>query len=378
MKYNVLNQMTARSLPAGKHADGRGLWLCKRNQRFGKWVQRITLHGRRREMGLGPWPDVSIAEARKLAAEARQKVRQGIDPIIERLRERQSAMPMTLAEAIEGCFLSRKAQLKNEGKAGRWLSPLTNHIIPKIGKIPVEEVSQHHLQSTLAPIWHNKASTAEKALQRTGLALTHAAALGLEVDLNATRKAQALLGAQRHSVTHIAAMPYAETPAFYRWLETKSGVAALALRFLILTAGRTSEVRLATFSEIKEGIWLLPAERTKTNQARRIPLSEEAIVVVETARNHSENDFLFPSYKGRPMSDSAMSKLMREAGYRARPHGFRSTIRTWAEETTDADYATKETLLGHNVDSGVVGAYQRSDRLEKRRSLLIKWSKFIA
>lgn len=125
MKYNVLNQMTARSLPAGKHADGRGLWLCKRNQQFGKWVQRITLHGRRREMGLGPWPDVSIAEARKLAAEARQKARQDIDPIIERLRDRQSTMPMTLTEAIEGCFLSRKAQLKNEGKVWAVAIPIS-------------------------------------------------------------------------------------------------------------------------------------------------------------------------------------------------------------------------------------------------------------
>ena len=215
MKFNTLNQMTARSLQAGKHTDGQGLWLVKRNKQRGKWMLRLTIHGNRREMGLGSWPDVSIAEARELASVARQKVRQGIDPIIERIINKQSAKPMSLEDAIESCFSARKAQLKDDGKAGRWLSPLNLYVIPKIGKVPVASVSQHHLKSTLAPIWHGKASTAKKALQRTGLALIHAAALGLEVDLNAVRKAQALLGAQRHSVTHIAAMSYVDAPAFY-------------------------------------------------------------------------------------------------------------------------------------------------------------------
>jgi len=376
MKYNVLNQMTAKSFQKGKYADGQGLWLVKRNKQHGKWMLRLTIHGDRREMGLGSWPAVSIAEAREIASEARQKVRLGIDPIIERIINKQAAKPMSLEEAIESCFSARKAQLKNDGKAGRWLSPLVLHVIPKIGKVPVASINQHHLKSTLAPIWHEKASTAEKALQRTGLALVHAAALGLEVDLNAVRKAQALLGAQRHSVKHIAAMPYRDIPSFYEWLTIQTGVAALALRFLILTAGRTTEVRLAKFDEIEDGVWSLAAERTKTNTARRIPLTDEALRVVTVAKDRAVNEYLFPSYKGKPLSDSAMSKLMREAGYEARPHGFRSTLRTWAEECTEADYATKETLLGHHVDSGVVGIYQRSDRIEKRKKILAEWSCF--
>lgn len=378
MKYNVLNQMAAKSFEKGKYADGQGLWLVKRDKKHGKWMLRLTIHGDRREMGLGSWPAVSIAEAREIASEARQKVRLEIDPIIERIINKQAAKPMSLEEAIKSCFSARKAQLKDDGKAGRWLSPLTLHVIPKIGNVPVANINQHHLKSTLAPIWHSKASTAEKALQRIGLALIHAAALGLEVDLNAVRKAQALLGAQRHSVTHIAAMPYVDTPRFYQWLAKQTGVAALALQFLILTGSRTTEVRLATFDEIEDGVWTLAAERTKTNTARRIPLPDEAERLVAVAKSRAVNDYLFPSYKGKPLSDSAMSKLMREAGYEARPHGFRSTLRTWAEECTEADYATKETVLGHHVDTGVVGAYQRSDRLGRRKKLLAEWSSFCA
>ena len=154
-------------------------------------------------------------------------------------------------------------------------------------------------------------------------------------------------------------------------------MAALALQFLILTGSRTSEVRLATFDEIEGYVWSLAAERTKTNTARRIPLSDEALRVVAVAKNRAVNDYLFSSYGGKPLSDSAMSKLMREAGHIARPHGFRSTLRTWAEECSDADYATKETMLGHHVDTGVVGAYQRSDRIEKRERLLAEWSDFL-
>ena len=374
MIYNTLNQMKAKSLDAGKYADGQGLWLVKRSKVAGKWVLRLTVYGKRREMGLGPWPDVSIAEARGRAEEARKKLRDGIDPIIEREKAQTAAQKITVREAIDGCFEARQAELKGDGEAGRWLSPLKVHVIPKIGRYPIEEIDQHVLKNTLGPIWHEKPEAAAKALNRMNLTLKHAAALGLNVDLQAPMKARALLGKQRHTVTHIPSMPYQEAPAFFMWLKGRDGVAAIALRFLILTVARTSEVRFAKIGEIDDDVWTLAPERTKTGQLHRIPLTDEALEVVKIATEATDSDFLFPSYRGKAMSDAAMSSFMKREGYAARPHGFRATFRTWVEEQTDTPYVVKETALGHRVDSDVVRAYQRSDRLEKRRELLGQWS----
>ncbi|KWV93878.1 site-specific integrase [Erythrobacter sp. AP23] len=377
VKLNALTQMRAKNLDAGKHADGQGLWLIKRSKEGGKWIVRLVIRGKRREMGLGPWPDVSIAEARERAAEARKAVRDGLDPIVARARQRQAPKVVTLTEAAQGCFEAKKAELKNANAVKRWLGLLENHVLPKIGNIPVEDIDQHMIKKTLEPIWHDKAETARKSLGHIGQTLKYAAALGLEVDLQATMKARALLGKQRHKTEHIPAMPYADAPKFYRWLCDQEHTAALALRFLILTAARTSEVRLATFDEIEDGVWTLTPERTKTGREHRVPLTEEALAVVEIARQRSPNEFLFPALRGKPISDMAMSAFMKREGYEARPHGFRTTFRTWAEEQTDAAFEVKEAALGHQVDAGVVGAYQRSDRLERRQKLMGTWALFL-
>ena len=378
MLYNALNQMAARSLGLGKYPDGQGLWLVKRGKDAGKWILRIVVHGKRREMGFGRWPDVSIAEARERAAAARKQLRDGVDPIFERQKVKRSAKPLTLAEAIAGCFEARKAELKGDGEAGRWMSPLNVHIIPKLGSYPVVAINQHTLLDVLQPIWHEKTEAAQKALNRVNLTLKHAAALGLDVDLQATMKVRALLGKQRHTVEHIPSLPYKDAPAFYQWLKSQSSVSALALRFLILTVARTSEVRFATFDEIKGDVWVLASERTKTGKEHKVPLTDEALAVVAAARELSDKEFLFPSHKGKPLSDAAMALLMKREGYDARPHGFRSTFRTWAEEQTDAPFEVKEAVLGHLVDAGVVGAYQRSDRIEARKILLRKWTSALA
>ncbi|MBO9714264.1 site-specific integrase [Sphingomonas sp.] len=376
MKYNVLTQLKAKNAPEGSYGDGQGLWLVKSERARGKWVLRVFVSGRRREMGLGRWPDVSIAEAREKAAEARKLSRGLEDPIEVRRKAKRGVRRLTVKEAIEGCFEARKAELKGDGKAGRWMSPLETHVIPKIGTHAIEDLDQHVLRDLLAPLWHEKPEAAAKALNRVNLAVKHAAALGLSVDMQACMKARALLGKQRHTTEHIPSLPYADAPAFYKWLLTVEGVSALALRFLILTCARTSEVRLATFDEIDGAIWTLPAERTKTGIERRVPLVGEALAVAEECRKKSKHH-LFPAYKGQPLSDAAMATLMKRQGYDARPHGFRSTFRTWCEEQTDAAFAVKEAVLGHVVDTGVVGAYQRSDRLEKRRNLLENWQNFL-
>ncbi|MDG2004094.1 MAG: integrase arm-type DNA-binding domain-containing protein [Novosphingobium sp.] len=375
--HNVLTQMKVKNLDAGKFADGQGLWLVKRSKSAGKWIVRLVVKGKRREMGLGRWPDVSIAEARERAAEARKALRDGRDPIVEKAKEREAPKPVTLNEAAHGCFEAKKAELKHDSARKRWLGLLEHHVLPKIGVMPVEDIDQHQIKATLEPIWHSKAETARKSLGHIGQTLKYAAALGLNVDLQAPLKARALLGKQRHKTEHIPAMPYADTPKFYGWLCTVDHKAALALRFLMLTVARTTEIRLARFDEIDDAVWTLTPERTKTGREHRVPLTAEALKVVDLARSYSPNDFLFPALKGKPISDMAMSTFMKRECLEARPHGFRASFRTWVEEQTDTPFEVKEAALGHIVDTGVVGAYQRSDRLEKRRVLLNTWSRWL-
>ncbi len=374
---NSLNPLKAKNLVEGKYADGQGLWLVKSERTRGKWVLRVVVQGKRREMGLGRWPDVSIAEARELAAEARRKLRTGIDPIAQRAEGRKKIVRLTVQEAVSSCFEARKAELKGDGEAGRWMSPLSVHVLPAIGRTAIEDLDQHTLKKALEPIWHSKADTARKALNRLSLTLKHAAALGLEVDLQATMKVRALLGKQRHVAEHIPSMPYKDAPTFYKWLCEQTSVAALPLRFIMLTAARTSEVRYARHNYIAERVLTLPAEITKTGREHKIPLTTEALSVIQLARTVDDQELLFPSQKGKVLSDATMSRLMERQGYNYRPHGFRATFRTWSEEQTDAEYEVAEAALGHTVESKVTRAYQRSDRLDKRLELMNKWEQYL-
>ena len=308
--YNALNQMKAKNLSGGKYADGQGLWLVKRDRHAGKWIVRLTIEGKRREMGLGRWPAVSIAEARSRAEEARRQVRDGENPITARAMIRQRAKRLTVEEAIHDCFRARQAQLKRDGEAGRWMSPLSVHVIPAIGARAIEDIDQHVLKSVLEPIWHAKPDTARKAVNRLNLTLKHAAALGLDVDLQATMKARALLGKQRHTVEHVPALPYAEAPAFYQLLRAKPWMSCLALRFLMLTVARTSEIRFARREDVSDGILIIPPERTKTGREHRVPLSDEALRVIACATTLHASELLFPAPRGGPMSDATMARFM--------------------------------------------------------------------
>ncbi len=279
-------------------------------------------------------------------------------------------------DVAQDCFEARKAELKGDGTAGRWFSPLEIHILPKLGKMPIAEVDQISVRDTLAPIWHEKAETARKAANRLNLVLKHAAALGLNVDLQAVDKARALLGKQRHEAKSIPALPWQEVPGFYASLG--QSVTELALRLLILTGVRSAPVRYAKPDQIDldTRIWTIPAELVKSRKGAtgdfRVPLTDEATKVVEDALRHG-GEVLFPGQRNKPISDMTMSKLMRDRSMTARPHGFRSSLRTWAEETGQP-YEVAETALGHVVGNAVERAYQRSDLIEKRRVFLAAWA----
>ena len=272
-------------------------------------------------------------------------------------------------------FEARKRDLKGEGKAGRWWSPVELHILPKLGALAVEDVTQVDIQNALKPIWHAKAVTASRALNRLGIVLQHGAAMGLDVDMQATKEARTLHGKQRAEVKHIPAMPWREVPAFYSSLRS-GGVVEYALQFVILTACRSGEVRAAHWSEIDTGarLWTVPGDRTKTGREHRVPLSDEALRVLKFMRPMERDGLVFPSVKRGCVSDMAMSMFMRRRGLEARPHGFRSSFRDWRSEATDTPREVAEAALAHVIGSKVERAYARSDQLEKRAVLMQRWA----
>lgn len=375
---NRLSASTVKAAPAGKHADGGGLWLVKRPDGGAQWVLRVTPHGRRREMGLGAYPEVSLKEARASAEQWRTVVRQGLDPIKERERQRREAARNIhkLTEIALDAFESRKAELKGDGTAGRWFSPLELHILPKLGQVPVADIDQKDIRDTLAPIWHTKAATAEKAISRLSIVLRHAAALGLEVDLQATEKAKALLGKQRHKVTNVPAVPWQDVPAFYQSLG--GSITELALRLLILTGARSGPLRNIHLDQIDGDVWTIPAEgmkgRKDATKDFRIPLSAEAQRVIAEARKFARDGLLFPGVKRGVISDMTMTALMDRRGMKERPHGFRTSLRVWLAEATNAPHDVAEMCISHMVGSKTVQAYKRTDFLEQRRILMERWS----
>jgi integrase len=376
------NRLSAKAVAAfapGKYADGAGLWLHKREDGGGQWVLRVTVHGRRREMGLGSIADVSLKAAREAADRARAVSRLNLDPIKERERAKRAAASNlhTLKDIALDAFESRKAELKGDGLAGRWFTPLQMHVLPKLGGVPVSDIDQKDIRDVLAPIWHTKAETARKALNRLAICMKHAAALGLNVDLQATEKAKALLGKSRHRAENIPALPWLEVPAFYQSLSDGS-VTHLALRLLILTGVRSAPLRFIHESQIEGDVWTIPAEAMKGRKDAtsdfRVPLSTEALSVIEEARRHARDGFLFPSVKRGVISDMTMAMLMSRAGMKARPHGFRSSLRDWLAEATDAPHEVAETVLGHTAGNAVERAYRRTDYLEQRRVLMERWA----
>lgn len=379
MALHKLSSAQVRNASPGKHSDGGGLWLVKRADGGAQWVLRVVVHGRRREMGLGRLDAVGLKDARNLAEKWRAVVRDGKDPIKERERLKREAAraDRTLATVALEAFEARKAELKGDGKAGRWFTPLELHVLPKIGKIPIEEVDQQDIKNALAPIWHEKADTARKAMNRLGIVIRHAAAMGLDVDLQATDKAKALLGKSRHKPKNIPALHWNEVPAFY---ESLSGgtLTELALRLLILTSLRSKPIRFCRLEEIEGDTWTVPAENMKARLGYaadfRVPLSKEALAVIKAAKPHARKGFLFPSARRGVISDATMSRYMERRQMVARPHGFRSSFRTWCAEATDTSNDVAETALAHVVGNSVERSYKRTDFLEQRRVLMERWA----
>ena len=386
------NRLTARTVTSktasGLYGDGNGLYLQVTPAKTKSWVYRFMMNGRAREMGLGSVADVALAEARQRATEARKLVRSGVDPIEHRKATRATARVsgLTFKTAAERFIESHKAGWRNEKHAAQWRATLATYVDPVFGDLPVASVDTGMILRALEPIWSDKPETASRVRGRIESILDWAKARGLRGGENPARwrgHLDHLLPARAkvRRVVHHPALPHSEIGAFMAKLRNQNGTAAAALEFAILTATRTSETIGARWSELDPdaALWTIPADRIKAGRAHRVPLSPPALAILKRMRReHAASEFVFPGKRG-PLSNMALLAVLKRMGRDdITTHGFRSTFRDWAAETTNYPREVAEAALAHVVGDKVEAAYRRGDLFEKRRRLMAAWAKHCA
>ncbi len=387
--------VTLKKLPDGWHADGGNLYLFVRGTSR-TWVFRyVAADGKRKNMGLGSLLDVPLAQAREIARELRAKVKDPLpptDPQQERQQARKAAQAaharrMTFKQCAEACIEALRPGWKNPKHAQQWENTLATYTFPTIGSLSVADVDTALVIKVLSPIWTEKNETASRLRGRIETVLDWAKANGLREGENPARwkgHLDKLLAqpAKVQKVEHHAALDYREIGAFMRELRAREGTGARALEFAILCASRSGEVRGATWAEIdmQARVWTIPPERMKARKEHRVPLSDAAVAVLKTLPRLDGETLIFPSTKpGRPLSDMTITAVLRrmERGDLT-AHGFRSTFRDWAGETTAYPREVIEHALAHQLKDKAEAAYQRGDLLEKRRRLMADWAGFCA
>ena len=390
MAIHKLSVRKVATASPGKFEDGYGLRLVVSKSGAKKWVLRFTLHGRRREMGLGSYPSVGLADARTSALKCHRLVAKGVDPIEARRMEAKRIPVFTACAAryIRG----HRHGWQNAKHARQWVSTLKTYARPVIGNKPVNAITTEDILQILSPIWATKTETAKRVQGRIENIMDFAAAHQYRDPLNPARwrgHLDKLLPrpSRMKQVAHHPAMPYAEVPAFFDELSRNGSVSALALQLLILTATRTLEVLHADWREIDlpSGVWTVPASRMKTRREHRVPLSDSAMTVLEALPRIEGCPFVFPgSRNGRPLSNMALLQLMRGMGYGVNssrgdyvPHGFRSTFRDWSGEVSSFPREVAEMALAHAIENKVEAAYRRGDLFAKRRKMMQAWADYL-
>jgi len=383
-------QMVKQYRTPGYYGDGGGLVLRVADSGSKVWLYRYKTNGKVREMGLGPIRDVSLAEARDAAREARRLRRAGLDPIDEKRRRKatlllDAAKRITFPECACEYIQKHRAAWKNRKHAAQWESTLRTYAYPVFGKLPIAAIDTALVVKVLDPIWTKKPETASRLRGRIEAVLDFAKVRGHREGENPARWKGHLKEAlpsisKLRKVKHHAALPYAEVGAFVADLRQREGGAASALEFAILTAARTGEVIGARWSEMDmtDAVWTVPAERMKGEEEHKVPLSKQALAVLRRMEAQKVNDVVFCGQKpGRPLSNMALLMMLRRMGREdLTAHGFRSTFRDWAEERAKVPDAVSETALAHQVGDKVKAAYLRTKLFEMRRVLMRKWGSF--
>jgi integrase len=384
----------------GLYGDGAGLYLNVGPTGGKSWLFRFMLNGKAREMGLGPLHTIGLAEARERALTARKLRLDGVDPLETRRTERarkaaeaaaDAAALVTFKKAAEGYIATNQAAWRNSKHRAQWTATLTAFVYPIIGDVAVSKVDTGLITQILEPIWTSKTETASRLRGRIETVLEYAKVHGWRTGENPARWKGHLANilpppAKVAKVEHHPALPWDEVGSFMLELDDQDGVAALALRFTILTAARTGEVIGATWGEIdlKAAVWTIPPARMKGEEEHRVPLAESALAVLRKAaklrRSDTRDASVFPGRNSgassclSDMSMLALLKRMKRADLTV--HGFRSTFRDWASENTRHEHAVVEKALAHAIPSAVEAAYRRGDLFEKRRRLMDDWAAF--
>lgn len=374
----------------GLHAVGgvAGLHLQVAPGGSRSWICRLTVGGRRRDVGLGAYPGTGLADARRLAREAREKASAGVDPIAERQAARDSlaaaqAGRITFDAAVKQFLTMRGDAWRNAKHRAQWENTLGAYASPVMGALPVEDVRLEHIVKVLEPIWKSKTETASRLRGRIEAVLDWSGVRGFRQGENPARwrgHLDKIFPAPKTvaRVEHHAAVQLDDMHGFLVDLRKMPGIAATALEFLILTAARSGEVRGAVWSEIDipRGIWTIPGERMKASKEHRVPLPERAIEILRALPTGGADDPVFRSPRGKFLSDMSISAVMRRMGRDEVPHGFRSTFRDWAAERTNYPREVAEMALAHVIGNAVEAAYRRGDLFDKRRRMMDEWAKF--
>lgn len=379
-KFNRLTAAHLRSPRPGRHQDGQGLYLDVDPSGAARWVQRLMVQGRRRDIGIGPLSLVSLSEARDAAIANRKIARSNGDPIAVNRAARAVEMAPTFEDAAQQCYDAREGGWRNDKHRAQWLSSLKAYAYPALGRKRVNAIGTADVLDVLTPIWTAKAETAHRVRQRIGLVLDWAKAKGWRETGSPTRELGKALPSRTRTKRHQPAMPCADIPAFLTALNASGASEATkaAMECLILTAARTGEVLRARWPEfdLAKAVWTVPGERMKAGKAHAVPLAPRAVELLAAVhKTHSgEGDYVFEAKAGKPLSQMTLLQVMRRAELPYVPHGFRSSFRDFAAERTNAPREVAEAALAHVVGNKVEAAYRRSDLFEKRRALMMQWA----
>lgn len=379
-----VKRLTEPGLRAVGGVAGLHLQVTKTGAR--SWVLRATVGTKRRDIGLGGYPDVSLASAREKAREMREKIQQGIDPVAERRALRSSLLAqqvrdITFEQCASEVIKKKQAESRNAKHGQQWENTLRTYAYPTLGKMAVSDVGLPHILKVLKPHWETKTETMTRVRQRIEAVLAWATVHGHRSGDNPARwkgNLDAILPkpSKIAKVKHHKALPIDGMGEFMARLRRKRGVAARALEFLILTASRTSEVRGASWEEIDidGAVWVIPASRMKAEKEHRVPLSDEAIALLKMMPSGPGPVFI--TARERQLNENAMSNLLKRMDVDATVHGFRSTFRDWAAERTSYPHHVCEMALAHTIKNSAEAAYRRGDLMEKRARLMQDWAKF--
>jgi len=376
---NKLSALKVKGALAPKrHSDGGGLYLSVSKTGTKSWVF-MWVDGKRTEMGLGPYPAISLADARTKAEECRRHVAQGKNPKSERDRLTEKTFGECALEYIE----VKRPGWRNPKSQAQWKSSLTTYCT-NIWDRPVSTIELADVLSALQPIWNEIGETAKRVRGRIENILDYAKTKGWRQGENPARWKGSLENIlpkqQKLQRGRMASMPYVEVPEFIAKLQTSEAMSARALEFLILTAGRSGEVRGATWDEIdiEAKIWTILAERMKAGTEHRVPLSDRAIEILKPLKEAQVSEYVFPGHKlNRALSDMTLTKLLKRWKIeKTTVHGFRSSFRDWCGEENEFDRESVELSLAHKIGNAAEQAYRRRDSLEKRRKIMDAWEQY--